>query len=192
MSIKYRYFKMNEHDSRHYHREWLDSVCRERQKLIDDFLSNQNARGYSYSWYCGDFFVKSILVHEDVDVGRNKRVLSDKFDEDGRTLFSVTPDRRFREGKKLNKALNILNEKLKQLPAFSTWMVNKLDCYFEVFGISNGRTVMACSSAGFYGDKGAVVVRIPVGESDNAFSPEKLHPSLMAIKHSEFIAITEE
>ncbi|ENZ2535947.1 DUF5420 family protein, partial [Escherichia coli] len=104
MSIKYRYFKMNEHDSRHYHREWLDSVGRERQKLIDDFLSNQNARGYSYSWCCGDFFVKSILVHEDVDVGRNKRVLSDKFDEDGRTLFSVTPDRRFREGKKLNKA----------------------------------------------------------------------------------------
>ncbi|WP_321162051.1 DUF5420 family protein [Escherichia coli] len=95
-------------------------------------------------------------------------------------------------GKKLNKALNILNEKLKQLPSFSTWMVNKLDCYFEVFGVSNGRTVMACSSAGFYGDKGAVVVRIPVGESDNAFSPEKLHPSLMAIKHSEFIAITEE
>ncbi|HDC1087830.1 TPA: DUF5420 family protein, partial [Escherichia coli] len=134
MSIKYRYFKMNEHDSRHYHREWLDSVGRERQKLIDDFLSNQNARGYRYSWYCGVFFVKSILVHEDVDVGRNKRVLSDKFDEDGRTLFSVTPDRRFREGKKLNKALNILNEKLKQLPAFSTWMVNKLDCYFEVFG----------------------------------------------------------
>lgn len=183
---------MNERDSRHYHREWLDCAGRERKKLIDDFLSNQNARGYCCSWYCGDFFVKSILVHEDVDVGRNKRVLSDKFDEDGRTLFSVKPDRRFREGKKLNKALNILNEKLKQLPSFSTWMVNKLDCYFEVFGVSNGRTVMACSSAGFYGDKGAVVVRIPVGESDNAFSPEKLHPSLMAIKHSEFIAITEE
>ncbi|WP_374705812.1 DUF5420 family protein, partial [Escherichia coli] len=120
--------------------------------MIDDFLSNQNARGYCCSWYCGDFFVKSILVHEDVDVGRNKRVLSDKFDEDGRVLFSVKPDRRFREGKKLNKALNILNEKLKQLPSFSTWMVNKLDCYFEVFGVSNGRTVMACSSAGFYGD----------------------------------------
>ncbi|HBA8915781.1 TPA: hypothetical protein J1245_004968, partial [Escherichia coli] len=67
MSIKYRYFKMNEADSRHYYREWLDCTGRKRQKLIDDFLSNQNARGYCYSWCCGDFFVKSILVHEDVD-----------------------------------------------------------------------------------------------------------------------------
>lgn len=44
MSIKYRYFKMNERDSRHYHREWLDCAGRERQKLIDDFLSNHRAK----------------------------------------------------------------------------------------------------------------------------------------------------
>ncbi|HEB3701044.1 TPA: DUF5420 family protein, partial [Escherichia coli] len=93
MSIKYRYFKMNERDSRHYHREWLDCAGRERKKLIDDFLSNHRAKGYLYFWCYGHIFVTSILVHEDVDVGRNKRVLSDKFDEDGRVLFSVKPDR---------------------------------------------------------------------------------------------------
>ncbi|EHX9664580.1 DUF5420 family protein, partial [Salmonella enterica] len=48
------------------------------------------------------------------------------------------------------------------------------------------------SGAGFYSEKKALVVRIPVGENGEKALPADMSKALTEIKHSEFIAITEE
>lgn len=58
----------------------------------------------------------------------------------------------------------------------------------SICGISGGRMCIAFTSAGFYGNQ--LVFRVPVGgeDGDNITPP----PGVRELKHSEFIAITEE
>lgn len=53
-------------------------------------------------------------------------------------------------------------------------------------------TLTTWSGAGFYSEKKALVVRIPVGEKGEKPLPADMSKALIEIKHSEFIAITEE
>ncbi|EAP3524639.1 hypothetical protein EAT47_28130, partial [Salmonella enterica] len=75
---------------------------------------------------------------------------------------------------------------------FSDWVVRKLGCYAEAFYVNHGRQFTTWSAAGFYSEKKALVVRIPVGENGEKALPADMSKALIEIKHSEFIAITEE
>lgn len=165
MAMQWRYFKLNEADSVKYHKEYLDAIGKSRRQAIRDFLSACNAAGYLSYQHFGTEHISALLVREDVDCGRNKRVSGKGLDGDGRALFEVRPNRRYSEGKQLAARLEEINRKLQVLPLFSAWAVDVLGCNAEATYVSREQHITTWSGAGFFPEKKALVVRIPVGES---------------------------
>ncbi|EAV8524285.1 hypothetical protein FEQ43_01255 [Salmonella enterica] len=192
MSIQRRYFKLNEADSVKYHKKYQDEIGNPRKKAIRDFLSTCNAAGYVSHQHFGVEHISALLMRENVNCGRNKRTHSDSFDDDGQALFEVSPDRRYSEGKQLAARLKEINEQLQELSLFSDWAVRTLGCYADASYVNRGQYLTTWSGAGFFPDKKALVVRIPVGEKGEKALPADMSKALIEIKHSEFIAITEE
>ncbi|EBT2120001.1 DUF5420 family protein [Salmonella enterica] len=192
MAMQHRYFKLNEVDSVKYYKEYQEKIGKPRKKAVRDFLSACNAVGYLSHQHFGTEHISALLVRGGVDYGRNKRVSSKEFDGDGQVLFEVRPDRRYSEGKQLATRLKEVNEKLRDLSTFSDWAVRLLGCYAEAAGVRNGQHYFTWSGAGFYPEKKALVVRIPVGENGEKPLPGDMSKALIEIKRSEFIAITEE
>ncbi|EDO4443582.1 hypothetical protein C1K73_12735 [Salmonella enterica] len=192
MAMQRRYFKLNEADSVKYHKEYQEKIGKPRKKVIRDFLSACNAVGYCSHQHFGVEQISALLVRGDVDCGRNKRISGEKFDGDGQALFEVRPDRRYNEGKRLAARLKEINEQLQELPPFSDWAVRKLGCYADASYVSHGQYLTTWFGAGFYSERKALVVRIPVGENGEKALPANMSKALIEIKHSEFIAITEE
>lgn len=192
MAMQRRYFKLNEADSVKYHKEYQEKISNPRKKAVRDFLNTCNAVGYYSHQHFGTEHISALLVRENVDCGRNKRTRSDSFDNDGQALFEVRPDRRYSEGKLLAARLKETNEQLQELSLFSDWVVRKLGCYADASYVNRGQYLTTWSGAGFFPDKKALVVRIPVGEKGEKALPADMSKALIEIKHSEFIAITEE
>ncbi|MGU7132854.1 DUF5420 family protein [Salmonella enterica subsp. enterica serovar Glostrup] len=192
MAMQHRYFKLNEVDSVKYYKEYQEKIGKPRKKAVRDFLSACNAAGFVSHQHFGVEHISALLMRENVDCGRNKRTRSDSFDDDGQVLFEVRPDRRYSEGKQLAARLKEINEQLQELSLFSDWAVRKLGCYAEAFYVNRGQYLTTWSAAGFYSEKKALVVRIPVGEKGEKALPADMSKALIEIKHSEFIAITEE
>ncbi|EBP4179777.1 hypothetical protein BB12_01700 [Salmonella enterica subsp. diarizonae] len=192
MAMQRRYFKLNEMDSVKYHKEYLAKIGKTRREAIRDFLSTCNAVGYLSHKHFGTEYISALLVRGGVDCGRNKRVSSKEFDDDGQVLFEVRPDRRYSEGKQLAARLEGVNKKLQVLPLFDAWVVEILGCYAEASYVNYGQQFIAWSAAGFFPEKKALVVSIPVGENGKEPPPADMSPALIEIKRSEFIAITEE
>ncbi|EDT6434535.1 hypothetical protein WP66_004976 [Salmonella enterica subsp. enterica] len=192
MAMQHRYFKLNEVDSVKYHKEYQEKIGKPRKKAIRDFLNACNAVGYYSHQHFGVEQISALLVRGDVDCGRNKRISGKEFDDDGQVLFEVRPDRRYSEGKQLATRLKEVNEKLQALPPFSAWAVGVLGCYADAFYVNHGQQFTTWSAAGFFPEKKELVVRIPVGENGKQPLPGDMSPALIEIKHSEFIAITEE
>lgn len=189
MAIQHRYFKLNEVDSMKYYKEYQEQIGKPRKKAIRDFLNTHNAAGYLANQHFGDEYISALLVHEDVDYGRNKRVRSKEFDSDGQSLFEIRPDRRYSEGKKLAACIKEVNEKLQKLPPFSDWAIKVMGCYADASYEKHGQCFITWSRAGFFPEKKAIVICVPVGDKP---LPADMSPALIEIKHSEFIAITEE
>ncbi|EIK6739116.1 DUF5420 family protein [Salmonella enterica subsp. enterica serovar Aqua] len=192
MAMQRRYFKLNEADSVKYHKEYQEKIGKPRKKAIRDFLSACNAAGFVSYQHFGVEHISALLMRENVDCGKNKRTRSDSFDDDGQILFEIRPDRRYSEGKQLAARLKEINEKLQELSTFSDWVVRKLGCYADASCVNRGQYLTTWSGAGFYSEKKALVVRIPVGEKGEKALPADMSKALIEIKHSEFIAITEE
>lgn len=192
MAMQWRYFKLNEADSVKYHKEYQEKIGKPRREAIRDFLSACNAVGYLSHKHFSTEHISALLVRGDVDCGRNKRVSRKEFDDDGQVLFEVRPDRRYSEGKQLATRLKEINEKLRALPPFSARAVEKLGCYADAGYVNHGQCFATWSAAGFFPEKKALVVSIPVGENGKEPLPADMSPALIEIKHSEFIAITEE
>ncbi|ELW4572827.1 DUF5420 family protein [Salmonella enterica] len=192
MAMQRRYFKLNEADSVKYHKEYQEKISNPRKKAVRDFLNTCNAVGCYSHQHFGTEHISALLVRENVDCGRNKRTRSDSFDNDGQALFEVRPDRRYSEGKLLAARLKEINEQLQELSLFSDWVVRKLGCYADASYVNRGQYLTTWSGAGFFPDKKALVVRIPVGEKGEKALPADMSKALIEIKHSEFIAITEE
>ncbi|EME5872457.1 DUF5420 family protein [Salmonella enterica] len=192
MVMQRRYFKLNEADSVKYYKEYQEKIGKPRKKAIRDFLSACNAAGFVSYQHFGVEHISALLMRENVDCGKNKRTRSNSFDDDGQALFEVRPDRRYSEGKQLAARLKEINEKLQELSTFSDWVVRKLGCYADASCVNRGQYLTTWSGAGFYSEKKALVVRIPVGEKGEKALPADMSKALIEIKHSEFIAITEE
>ncbi|EPC4835768.1 DUF5420 family protein [Salmonella enterica] len=192
MAMQRRYFKLNEADSVKYRKEYQENIEKPRIKAVSDFLSACNAVGYLSCQHFGTEYIRALLVREDVDCGRNKRVSRKEFDDDGQALFKVEPNRRYREGKQLATRLEEINKKLQELPPFSAWVVKTLGCYADASYVNHGQHLTAWSAAGFFPEKKALIVSIPVGENGKEPLPADMSKALIEIKHSEFIAITEE
>ncbi|EKB4426885.1 DUF5420 family protein [Salmonella enterica] len=192
MAMQRRYFKLNEADSVKYYKEYQEKIGNPRKKAIRDFLNSCNAVGYCSHRHFGVEHISALLMRENVDCGKNKRTRSNSFDDGGQALFEVSPDRRYSEGKRLAARLKEINEQLQELPPFSDWVVRKLGCYADASYVNRGQYLTTWSGAGFYSEKKALVVRIPVGENGEKALPADMSKALIEIKHSEFIAITEE
>lgn len=192
MAMQRRYFKLNEADSVKYHKEYQDKIGKTRREAIRDFLSACNAVGYLSHKHFGTEYINALLVRGGMDCGRNKRVSSKEFDDDGQALFEVRPDRRYSEGKQLAARLEEINKKLQALPTFGGWAVKTLGCYADASYVNHGQHLVTWSVAGFFPEKKALVVSIPVGENGKEPLPADMSPALIEIKRSEFIAITEE
>ncbi|EKB5404467.1 DUF5420 family protein [Salmonella enterica] len=192
MTMQRRYFKLNEADSVKYYKEYQEKIGKPRKEAIRDFLSACNAAGFVSYQHFGVEHISALLMRENVDCGKNKRTRSNSFDDDGQALFEVRPDRRYSEGKQLAARLKEINEKLQELSTFSDWAVRKLGCYADASCVNRGQYLTTWSGAGFYSEKKALVVRIPVGEKGEKALPADMSKALIEIKHSEFIAITEE
>ncbi|EBS4105271.1 hypothetical protein ZD86_02205 [Salmonella enterica subsp. enterica] len=192
MVMQRRYFKLNEADSVKYHKEYQEKIGKPRKKAIRDFLNACNAAGFVSHQHFGTEHIGTLLMRENVDCGRNKRVRSKEFDGDGQVLLEVSPDRRYSEGKQLAARLKEINKKLQELPLFSAWAVKTLGCYADASYVNCGQHLTTWSGAGFFPEKKALVVRIPVGEKGEKALPADMSQALIEIKHSEFIAITEE
>lgn len=192
MAMQRRYFKLNEADSVKYHKEYLAKIGKTRREAIRDFLSTCNAVGYLSRKHFGTEYISALLVRGGMDCGRNKRVSSKEFDNDGQALFEVRPDRRYSEGKQFATRLEEINKKLQELPLFDAWVVEILGCYADASYVNHGQNFVAWSAAGFFPEKKALIVSIPVGENGKEPLPDDMSPALIEIKHSEFIAITEE
>ncbi|EBA9592281.1 DUF5420 family protein [Salmonella enterica subsp. enterica serovar Saintpaul] len=192
MAMQHRYFKLNEVDSVKYYKEYQEKIGKPRKKAVRDFLNACNAAGFVSYQHFGVEHISALLMRENVDCGRNKRTRSDSFDDDGQVLFEVRPDRRYSEGKQLATRLKEINEKLQALPLFNAWVVGVLGCYADAFYVNHGQQFTTWSAAGFFPEKKVLVVRIPVGENGKKPLPGDMSPALIEIKHSEFIAITEE
>ncbi|EDS8890212.1 DUF5420 family protein [Salmonella enterica subsp. enterica serovar Newport] len=192
MAMQRRYFKLNKADSVKYHKEYQEKIGKPRKKAIRDFLNACNAAGFVSYQHFGVEHISALLMRENVDCGKNKRTRSDSFDDDGQVLFEVRPDRRYSEGKQLAARLKEINEQLQELSLFSDWAVRKLGCYADASYVNHGQYLTTWSGAGFYPEKKALVVRIPVGENGEKPLPADMSKALIEIKHSEFIAITEE
>ncbi|HEC8681584.1 TPA: DUF5420 family protein [Salmonella enterica subsp. enterica serovar Oranienburg] len=192
MAMQRRYFKLNESDSVKYHKEYQEKIGKPRRQAIRDFLSACNAAGYLSHQHFGTEYISALLVRGDVDCGRNKRVSRKEFDDDGQALFEVRPDRRYSEGKQLATRLEEINKKLQALPLFSAWAIETLGCYAEADYVDHEQYLTTWSGAGFYPEKKALVVHIPVGENGKEPLPADMSKSLIEIKLSEFITITEE
>ncbi|EEP9437597.1 hypothetical protein HCO87_002410 [Salmonella enterica subsp. enterica serovar Reading] len=192
MAMQRRYFKLNEADSVKYHKEYQEKIGKPREKAVSDFLSACNAVGYLSHKHFGTEYISALLVREDVDCGGNKRTRSGFFDDDGQDLFKVEPNRRYSEGKQLATRLKEINKKLQALPPFSAWAVKTLGCYADADYVNHGQHLTTWSATGFFPEKKALVVSIPVGENGKEPLSADMSPALIEIKHSEFIAITEE
>ncbi|ELY5719377.1 DUF5420 family protein [Salmonella enterica] len=192
MVMQRRYFKLNEADSVKYYKEYQEKIGKPRKEAIRDFLNGCNAVGYYSYQHFGVEHISALLMRENVDCGKNKRTRSNSFDDDGQALFEVKPDRRYNEGKRLAARLKEINEQLRVLPPFSDWAVRKLGCYADASYVNHGQYLTTWSGAGFYSERKALVVRIPVGENGEKPLPADMSKALIEIKHSEFIAITEE
>lgn len=188
--MKYRYFKLNEEDSRNYNKMYRDKVGKPRGQLLVDFLAEHNAEGYRYNESFGYTRISALIVRGNANHGRNKHVPIDGECESGR--FYVTPDRRYLEGRQLSGSINAMNKRLESFPSFSRWVVDMFSCYAEAFGNRSGQEYITYTSAGFYPERPALIVRIPTGMKGNNPLPDDISPALIEIKHSEFIAITEE
>ncbi|ECS8427618.1 hypothetical protein CCT29_01270 [Salmonella enterica] len=192
MVMQRRYFKLNEVDSVKYYKEYQEKIGKPRKKAMRDFLSACNAAGFVSHQHFGVEHISALLMRENVDCGRNKRTRSASFDDDGQVLFEVRPDRRYNEGKQLAARLKEINEQLQELPPLSDWAVRKLGCYADASYVNHGQYLTTWSGAGFYSERKALVVRIPVGENGEKALPADMSKALIEIRHSEFIAITEE
>lgn len=190
--MKTRYFKLNEIDSVGLFNRWLDQVKRPRDAIIRDLTDKYDAEGLRWR---GDIFDNSsragCCCARGWTVAETSGRLSEARQKKGDNLFCCTPDRRCREGRDLAADLAALNFRLRELPPFSGWAVGVLGCGSQVVTEESGRSALVFSVAGFYPEKKSVVVKVPVDEEVKHPLPD-VNASLIEIKHSEFIAITEE
>lgn len=102
----------------------------------------------------------------------------------GEWCWQVTPNRRFKEGKELDRDIAAANN-VEAASLFSPWAIEQLKMGALVF--SSG--AMHHAVAGYVKDQ--VVVSVPVPNPEKEEFPE-IHPDLVEIKKSQFVALTEE
>lgn len=114
-------------------------------------------------------------------------------DRDGDTYYAVySPNKRFKEGKELASDLVEFSTMLRNSPAFSDFVVKKLNCHRLLAGDHTGSR----SGVALYGStagvsKGQLALAIPSMESEDE-SFQHLPATLREIKKSDFVALTEE
>ena len=102
----------------------------------------------------------------------------------GDWCWKVTPNRRFKEGKQLDRDIRSANS-VESASLFSPWAIDRLK--MDAISFSSG--AMHHAVAGYV--KGQVIVSVPVPSTDQENFPE-IHSDLVEIKKSQFVALTEE
>lgn len=125
--------------------------------------------------------ISGLMFKEDPGERRGMKAETTRL-EDGSRVWIVTPNRRFKEGKKLDADIHRASS-VKGAGNFSPWAVDQTGMHHEVFS----RRAMHFTTMSFA--KGLVVACVPVGEKGEL--PE-IDPRFTSIKKSKFIELTEE
>lgn len=173
-------------------------MSKEKSKaFIDDFEQGKAPRKEAYKQLMERYKSDSLMVSRSNFSGESvtalvfkdepeqkrgwkveKTILNDEW------CWKVSPNRRFKEGKQLDRDIYEANS-VDTPSLFSPWATEILG--MDVLAFSAGR--MHHAVAGYV--KGQVVVSVPVPNPGQGEFPD-IHPDLVEIKKSQFIAMTEE
>ena len=104
-------------------------------------------------------------------------------------LYAVyTPNKRYSAGKWFDGCLKEINKCRHEAPYFDRYVAKLLNCYNEAISDENGRSLLHRTRVGISKEK--LVIAVPYNKQDGKI-PET-PAECTQIKHSEFIALTEE
>ena len=181
---KYAYFKLSDKTSRIYMKRWEKDIYPVRVKLVRSLQRELGAAGIS--------LVSGLKVArvESVWFGMQPpgfwKVKSSNLFVDGYQFWEVMPDVTTVRGQKREKLIAGYEEQLTNYPEFSVWLCNELNIDFTL-NIFDIRSVWEMS---WSRDRFSILFKVQV------FSDGEVHGHIpdecQRIKHSEFIALTEE
>ena len=177
-----RYFVMSKEKSSAFMAEFRDAKAPRQdayKKLMEKYQADTLM--VSRSSLSGER-VQALVFDEEPEPHRGWKV--EKVVFDGKWSWQVTPDRRFKEGKQLDRDISATNA-VDAASLFSPWAIERLKMGTLVF--SSG--FMSHAAAGYVKDQ--VVVSVPVPNPEQEEFPE-IHSDLTEIKKSQFVALTEE
>lgn len=179
-----RYFVMDKEKSAQF-MERFDQLKKPFNDALKALVDEHGANDcwVSRSSFSGDRVIGLVYNTEPNEA---KWLKVEKQRHEGKHLYVVTPNRRYKEGKHLARQLEEVNSMRGRTSNFSVWACQDLEMQCE-------RITDRCmhhSVAGFV--KGQVVVSVPVPYEGDEDKFPAVHADLVEVKKSEFIALTEE
>ncbi|HAK5377080.1 TPA: hypothetical protein H1V70_004500 [Salmonella enterica] len=181
---KYAYFKLSDKAAGEYMMRWWKDIYQVRGELIHSLQRELGAAGISLVSGLKAAQVESVWFG--VKPPRFWIVKSSHLYIDGVRVREATPDITTIEGKERKALIGGYEEQLTKYPEFSVWLCNELNIDFTL-NFFHPRSVweMSRSRDGF-----SIVFKVHV------FSDGEVHGHIpdecQRIKHSEFVALTEE
>lgn len=177
-----RYFVMSEEKSANFWARYQEAV-KPGQEAMSAFIEEYSADNVWVSQGLGGESVVGLVFNNHPGDKKGLKIKR-KHTSDG-YVFVATPNRRYKEGKQLQKQIGLLNSKRGRAADYSNWAINEL-------GMQSERMTdryLSVSAAGYV--KKQVVLSVPAPNFRDQEFPT-IHPDLTEIKKSEFIALTEE
>lgn len=145
----------------------------------DQFLSDMEASFFMQNQFSG--VIVSFTYPADKELPHYLR-------KDGYTRYNnkryveAAPNRRYKEGKKLQADLTMLNNEIRKVGTSSTYICERLGMYREVIDGS-----IRVSTAGRAYDNGPIVLTVPIGEGETL--EDFTQKGVKEIKHYQFVGI---
>lgn len=178
-----RYFVMDEEKSKAFWARYQEAL-KPGEKAMQEFLKEYGADNTWVSQGLGGESVVGLVFNE--HPGERKGFKFERRHTEQGFVYVAFPDRRYKEGKALQKGMGTLNSTLGRAACFSGWAADELGMYCERIGDGH----ISVSAAGY--QKGRVILAVPVPNEGREPGFPSIHPDLTEIKKSEFVAITEE
>ena len=176
-----RYFVMSEEKSTEFLARYQEAQ-EPGKKATKEFLAEFGADN---TWVCNGMSGEHVigLVYNEKPDCKWLKVEGQRHND--KAIWVAYPNRRYLEGKHLDKQIGLLNSKRGYASDYSTWAVKELGMQSERMA----DRYLSISVAGYV--KKRVVLSVPVPNCREQQFPS-IHPDLTEIKKSEFIALTEE
>ncbi|MFJ5538597.1 DUF5420 family protein [Vreelandella titanicae] len=178
-----RYFVMDEDKSTAFWQRYKEAL-KPGEEAMKAFLEEFGADNTWVSQGLGGESVIGLVFNSEPKNCKWLRV--EKKHIDTGYVYVAFPNRRYLEGKHLQKQIGLLNTAMGRAADFSSWASHELGMYAERIGDGH----ISVSVAGY--QKGRVILAVPMPNEGREPGFPAIHADLTEIKKSEFIALTEE